>query len=253
MPPEELPDIECPRCGQEALGEEQLSVGSKASLLLYRALEAVMRRLLRLRYWCSTCRAYVPVQREIPRAVIGYHGCDRRFAQELIAGRVDIADWLASEKDYDWLGQGVYFWEHAPGRAWQWAEEHHPGAEAVVAVEIRLGRCLDLGDTVFTSLLLGAYNATKRIADEEGRELPKNTGGRDQKVRRLDCWVLNFLMASLDRDNFMGFQTIRCPFEEGDPVYPGGKIREQSHVQIAVRDVKCLSPRAYLVSRGSKQ
>ena len=249
----ELDDIECPRCGQEALRADQMSMASKASLLSFRTLEAVMRRLLRLRYWCQTCGGYVPVQHELPRTIIGYHGCDRRFAAELIAGRVDAAAWLASEKDYDWLGHGVYFWEHAPGRAWQWAEERHPGSEAVVAVEIRLGRCLDLGDTVFTEVLLGAYHAAKRVADREGRELPKNTGGPDQKARRLDCWVLNFLMASLDSDGFMAFQTIRCPFEEGDPVYPGARIRVQSHVQIAVRDVKCLSPRVYLVSRGSKQ
>ena len=66
MPFEELPEIECPRCGQEALGEKQLSVEGKASLLLHQMLQAVTRRLLRLRFWCRTCRAYVPVQREIP-------------------------------------------------------------------------------------------------------------------------------------------------------------------------------------------
>ena len=250
---EELPDIECPRCGHEALGEKQLSVEGKASLLLFRALQAVMQRLLRLRYWCRTCRAYVPVQREFPRTVIGYHGCDRRFAQELLAGRVDVGDWLASEKDFDWLGQGVYFWEHAPGRAWQWAEEHHPGAEAVVAVEIRLGRCLDLGDTTAAPLLRRAYDEAKESMELEGNELPRNVGGQDKKARKLDCLVLNRLMKLLDRGEVKTFQTIRSPFEEGEPAYPGSNIRIQSHVQIAVRDLTCLSPKVILVKKGAKQ
>ena len=250
MPFEELPDVECPRCGIEALGEKQLGVEGKASLLLHRVLQTVMRRLLRLRFWCRTCHAYIPMQRELPRTVIGYHGCDRRFAHELIAGRVNASDWLASEKDYDWLGHGVYFWEHAPGRAWQWAEERHAGAEAVVAVEIRLGRCLDLGDTGFTGLLIEAYNAAKDEAAQEGIQLPRNTGGRDRKARRLDCLVLNRLVQLLSIHRSTGLQTIRCPFEEGDPVYPGSNIRTHTHVQIAVRDLSCLSPRVYLVRKG---
>ena len=212
-------------------------------------IQTVMERLLRLRFWCRTCRAYVPVQRELPRAVIGYHGCDRRFALELISGRANVAEWLASEKDYDWLGQGVYFWEYAPGRAWQWAEEHHPGAEAVVAVEIRLGRCLDLGDTKAALLLQRVYEDAKKSLELEGKELPRNVGGLDKKARRLDCFILNRLMDDLDRGEGKTFQTIRSPFEEGEPAYPGSNLRLQSHVQIAVRDLKCLSPKVYLVER----
>jgi hypothetical protein len=87
------------------------------------------------------------VPRELPRTVVGYHGCERTFAQRLVSGQLTVRDWIASEREYDWLGKGVYFWEHAPGRAWQWAEEHHRGNEAVVAVEVRLGRCLDLANT----------------------------------------------------------------------------------------------------------
>ena len=253
MSPPELEDIECPRCGHEALGADQMSVGSKASLLGFRLLDAAMRRLLRLRYWCRTCKRYVPVQREVPRSIIGYHGCDRRFAQELIAGRVDAAAWLASEKDYDWLGHGVYFWEHAPGRAWQWAVERHPGAEAVVAVEIRLGRCLDLGDTRAPLLLRAVYEEAKEAMELDGKELPSNVGGPDKKARKLDCFILNRLMKSVDRGEVKMYQTIRCPFEEGEPAYPGSNIRVQSHVQIAVRDPRCLSRKVYLIEKGAMQ
>jgi hypothetical protein len=160
-----------------------------------------------------------------------------------------IRDWLASEREHDWLGKGVYFWEHAPGRAWQWAEEHHRGNEAVVAVEVRLGRCLDLADTEFTPLLLGAYNDISEVYEAEGRDLPKNMGGMDRKARRLDCLVLDHLMTILEGAG-IEYQTIRCPFEEGEAAFPGGNIRVQSHVQIAVRDLKCLVPPVHLIPRG---
>jgi hypothetical protein len=162
-------------------------------------------------------------------------------------------DWVASERDYDWLGKGVYFWEHAPGRAWQWAEEHHRGDEAVVAVEIRLGRCVDLADTEFAPLLLNAYHAIRDYYEAMGTSLPSNTGGKERKARRLDCLVLNRLMAILDSSGRVAYQTIRCPFEEGEAAFPGGNIRVQSHVQIAVRDLACLVPPVYLIPRGGKR
>src|SRR5205823_246968 len=85
------------------------------------------------------------------------HRCRQDFARELVAGRVGAEEWKMSQNDYDWLGEGIYFWEHAPGRAWQWARERYGGDGAVVATEVRLGRCLDLADTEFTGLLREAY------------------------------------------------------------------------------------------------
>jgi hypothetical protein len=187
-----------------------------------------------------------------PRTVVGYHGCKRSFAERLVAGQLTARDWLASEREFEWLGNGIYFWEHAPGRAWQWAAEHHPGEEAVVAVEVRLGKCLDLADTRYATLLLEAYHGIKRLFEVDGRELPKNTGGKDKKARYLDCLVVNHLMELLESSGESPFQTIRCPFEEGEAAFPGGNIRTQSHVQIAVRDVTCLSPTIHLIPRRGK-
>jgi len=78
--------------------------------------------------------------------------------------------------------------------------------------------------------------------------LPKNTGDKDKKARRLDCLVLNHRMAILDRGG-LEYQTVRCPFEEGEAAFPGGNIKVQSHVQIAVRDLACLVPRVYMIPR----
>ncbi len=245
----DLPELECPRCGRGRLNARNRTFGSQALVRLHQSLLRVARRLLGLRYWCRVCHAHVSVPSELPRTVVGYHGCDRAFAHRLVSGQLSVQDWIASEREYDWLGKGVYFWEHAPGRAWQWTEEHNRGQEAVVAVEIRLGRCLDLADTEFMPLILDAYNGIKKEYDKQGKDLPKNTGGKERKARNLDCLVLNhmtLLLAGLG----IRYQTIRCPFEEGDAAFPGGMIRMQSHIQIAVRDLSCLLPQVYLIRRG---
>ena len=40
--------------------------------------------------------------------VIGFHGCDQSVVEAVIAGKTEL---LASTNDYDWLGNGIYFWE----------------------------------------------------------------------------------------------------------------------------------------------
>jgi hypothetical protein len=71
---------------------------------------------------------------------IGYHGCDRKVGESLLAGKSAIR---FSEDSYDWLGHGAYFWESDLTRARQWAHEHSKTPFVVGAV-ISLGRCMDL-------------------------------------------------------------------------------------------------------------
>src|SRR5207245_2154347 len=145
------------------------------------------------------------------RTVVGYHGCRRDFARELVAGRVSAAAWKLSQNDYDWLGEGIYFWEQAPGRAWQWAREQFGKDGAVVATEVCLGRCLDLADTQFTELLRVSYEAIVDSYESLGQPLPKN-GGRGLKLRKLDRVVINQLTRLTDRPGSVHYQTVRCPF-----------------------------------------
>ncbi len=53
------------------------------------------------------------------RIIFGYHGCDSRVADSVLLGKTKL---VASENAYDWLGSGIYFWEHGPARALEWAE-----------------------------------------------------------------------------------------------------------------------------------
>ena len=54
------------------------------------------------------------------RSVIAYHGCDAAVAAKVVAGRLQLKP---SANPYDWLGNGIYFWEHGPQRAYEWAIE----------------------------------------------------------------------------------------------------------------------------------
>lgn len=182
---------------------------------------------------------------QFARVVLGYHGCNTpesiEFAKQLFDGTASPSDWIPSTNEYDWLGQGVYFWEHGPQRAKKWAGEHG----TVVGAVIQLGRCLDLTDIRDTQLLNSAYESVSTLYNQEGWKLPKNEG-RDLKLRKLDCLVINQYMDDLDRE-FVGgsdrqfrYQTVRCPFEEGDEVFPGSMLRTQTHIQISVRDLICI-------------
>ena len=46
--------------------------------------------------------------------VLGYHGCDREVAEQVLSGQSDLR---LSENSYDWLGSGIYFWVDSPQRA----------------------------------------------------------------------------------------------------------------------------------------
>src|SRR6266516_1241891 len=77
-----------------------------------------------------------------PRTVVGYHGCSRETAERILAGE----RFIPSRRSYDWLGEGIYFWEYGPYRAYEWAEGKHRENAAVLGATIRLGRCVNLLD-----------------------------------------------------------------------------------------------------------
>lgn len=180
------------------------------------------------------------------RTVFGYHGCDKSVADRVLGG----GDFRASENDYDWLGRGIYFWEHGPERALEWArEEHrrHPAKiaqPAVVGAVIHLGRCFDLLDVRYTRLLGRVFPGyvAQQIAD--GRSLLTNGGLRNQAgdllLRRLDCSMLNWTVSMMGQDAGASFQSVRGVFIEGGEAFPGSCIMEESHIQVAVRDPDCI-------------
>jgi hypothetical protein len=174
------------------------------------------------------------------RIVVGYHGCTEAFARELLLGRKAVNEWRPSANDRDWLGQGIYFWEHAPERALRWARERYRMRQrpAVLGAYLQLGRCFDLLDEAITSLLGDTYERLARTCAQQGGSLPRNRG-REGKLRELDCMVVNTCIDELRRRG-AEYDTVRAAFLEGEPVCPGAGFSRESHIQIAVRNSACI-------------
>jgi len=162
------------------------------------------------------------------RVVVGYHGTRLDRATEII----DTERFNPSKNDYDWLGHGIYFWEYAPLRAWQWAKEKNGADAAVIEAQIELGYCLDLTDIRFTENVRAAYWGLREAYARAGEVLPINRG----KLRYLDCFVINYLCGFI----IPHCDTVRAPFLEGNPIYDGSALLTQSHVQLVVRNDACI-------------
>lgn len=178
------------------------------------------------------------------RLVVGYHGCDRAVAEGVLLRGAPLKK---SANRWDWLGEGIYFWEHGPERAMEFAEWKQKRGEIaepfVLGAYIHLGRCFDLTDTLATEELGVYYDAFVAHVGAMGQPIPQNEPGGandfDLVKRYLDCAVLNFGMFDEERRGQV-FDTVRGVFTEGEPAYNGSKILRKTHVQVAVRNPECI-------------
>lgn len=177
------------------------------------------------------------------RTIIAYHGCDEQVVRAVLQKRGRLK---SSENRFDWLGKGIYFWEHGPQRAWDWARQRAADRPekiqkpAVVGAVLHLGKCFDLLDVANTGLLAKLYPGFAKAQRKAGREMPANRSAKggdagDLLLRYLDCAMINWTMDILEADG-LSFDTVRCAFSEGEAAFPGSKIYRKSHVQIAVRN-----------------
>lgn len=183
--------------------------------------------------------------------VLGYHGCWREVAERAVNREIHI---LQSERDFDWLGPGAYFWEADPQRALEWAQWKVGRGDydeaAVIGAVIDLRNCLDLASRRDLELVSAAYEAFAEMQTTAGLPMPVNRDApddpnADRALRFLDCAVLRHLHEIIDAQHptdrlIEPFDTVRGAFPEGGPLFPGGKITQRSHVQIAVRNNTCI-------------
>jgi len=178
--------------------------------------------------------------------VLGYHGCDRGVAGQIISGAQSLQ---TSENDYDWLGDGIYFWEHNAHRAFDFASEvrgkprnarQRIKEPAVVGAIIDLGFCLNLLDGRFIRLVKQTHDDLIRLTCEAGGQLPNNSVGDDLIVRELDCAVIRFLHTTRAGMNLQAFDTVRAAFMEGDRLYSNAGFAAKNHIQICVRNPACI-------------
>ena len=164
---------------------------------------------------------------------IGFHGTSDEAARRILSSGFEI-----SRNEYDWLGDGAYFFQDAPARALEWARQRFGDDAAVVGAEIDLDDCIDLLDLPWHLQVARAYPRLIIALKERGHPLPRQTAG----AHRVDRSLMNYLIDRLmDRGITAG--SVRAAFAEGEPAFPGSALLNRAHVQIAVR-----SPSAILRS-----
>lgn len=177
-----------------------------------------------------------------PFSVIGFHSCDRAVGIKVLNGEIELQP---SNNPWDWLGEGVYFWEQNPGRALEYAKESSERKQfnkipiitpCILGANIELGNCLNLLDSNSIKLLQGAYEVLKKLIKDAGQKLPQNKGSN----RALDCAVIQYMHQSNKSTGKPAYDTVRCAFPEGEEAYPGSAITSRLHIQICVLNPDCI-------------
>lgn len=180
------------------------------------------------------------------RQVIAYHGCDATTATKVLSERITLSP---SEKDYDWLGKGIYFWEHGPQRALEWAQQRQREGKikkpAVVGALLHLGNCFDLLDVRYTEALQRSWPLFIQAKEASREKIPsnqdlKNHPPQDKLLRFRDCAVINWTISEFEKTTNAPFDSVRGVFQEDDPVFEDSGIRLKSHIQIAIRNPACI-------------
>ena len=188
---------------------------------------------------------------EYHRTVVGYHGTGLASALRIVNR---IEGFRRSDRDYDWLGRGIYFWDHAPKQALKWAEgrqkkyrdkknkttnDERRATEplAVIACMIRLGFCLDLTEPENIQYLGELFESYKGLS---GNSLPRN----DRHIRKLDravfeyaYWVIEHTEPNVSIDTARG---IYVPKDGSKRIWEGSWISRDTHIQICVRNPRSL-------------
>lgn len=187
----------------------------------------------------------------LPNLVLGFHGCDEETYQKVLYNHESL---LPSNNTYDWLGNGIYFWEDSLARAQQWAvssceryNRKHPDEPekkpAVIGAVISLGNCLNLADYKSCDILKMGYEILKYELEINGKPLPVNKdikGNTDLLYRDLDCAVIQRIHQYNKEQGKRSFDSVRGIFLEGNPVYEHSGIMEKTHVQLCIVNPNCI-------------
>lgn len=189
--------------------------------------------------------------------ILGFHGCCETLRKEIILDPTKTL--IMSEKPYDWLGHGAYFWEYNEDRALQWAQESAKKAKskienpAVLGAVIDLGHCFDLLDDRYLKLLKLGYNTMVESLKKSGTQIPQNKpfkNSKDLLIRDLDCASIEAVHALNKLNKQAPFDSVRGVFFEGKKLYPNAGFREKNHIQIAIINPNCI--KGYFIPRKIK-
>ena len=162
-----------------------------------------------------------------PSFILGFHGCQRSVGEAILAGKEPHLK--PSEKKWDWLGHGIYFWEGKISDPF------------VIGAIIDLRHCLDLFDREAMRQVTETFSTLRELFIQTGRAMPQNTGVTPDKAgRQLDCMVMNTLHVIREASGQQAYDSVRGPFLEGEPIYDGAGFRSHSHIQICLRTTGCI-------------
>jgi hypothetical protein len=174
-----------------------------------------------------------------PFQITGFHSCDKVVGLEVLNGRSFLTP---SVNDWDWLGEGVYFWEQNPLRALEYAEESAIGLQHnkkpittpfVIGAIIELGNCLNLTEPTSLQIVKQAHDSLKEAHLRSGEPMKENNGPK----RELDCAVIKYLHTIREKAGDTPFDTIRSPFHEADLLYENANFSARLHIEICVKNL----------------
>ncbi len=178
--------------------------------------------------------------------ILGFHGCEKSEQEKLILSSNYIKK---SDKSFDWLGHGMYFWENNPQRALLWAEQKKEAGTlkepAVIGAVIDLGRCFDLLDSGNIELLKNCFDLFQSDSEKLDKPIPQNEDhpkvpGHDRVLRYLDCAVIEYTHSFLKTKGEEPFDSVRAAFIEGEPIYRGAGFNNKTHIQICIINPVCI-------------
>lgn len=189
--------------------------------------------------------------------VLGFHGCDLAVMNQLLT---DPDVLVRSERPFDWLGHGMYFWENNLERADEWAKDkkkrHQIQNPTVIGAVIDLRYCLDFTESWATQLLSKYFEVMDSEYQLMNLQLPQNKDiehdrHKDKILRNLDCAVIEFIHKKISESNELAlvenegslipsFDSVRGLFTEGGPAFPGAGVQLKNHIQICIRNPNCI-------------
>jgi hypothetical protein len=178
--------------------------------------------------------------------IIGFHGCDLQVRDKVI--NQDKKDLKKSRNEWDWLGNGIYFWENNPQRALEFAKEEakRDASKINEPAVLDLGYCLDLLDSSNLLQVKDSYNLFVEVCKRSELPIPMNIAPKksnnknDKILRNLDCAVIELLHRVNKINKQRPFDSVRGIFTEGEPLYDGAGFRIKDHIQICIRNPNCI-------------
>lgn len=190
-----------------------------------------------------------------PGLIIGFHGCDMSVRDQVVTMETLLRP---SENAYDWLGNGIYFWENNLNRAYAFSKELMLRANAKSKIEtpsavgaiLDMGFCLDLLNEEHIEMVKKSFITLSQSYELLNLPMPINSNvglSADLLLRDLDCAVIENLHNRRKQDNIKPFDSVRSAFIEGNALYPNAGFKDKNHIQLCIRNPNCI--KGYFIPR----